>query len=112
MGVQPLGARETHGGRSDRGKRGFVAADEGGAFHEVEHPESGGETRAAGGRQNVVGAGDVIADRFGGMAPQENSPGMANAFRKIVGLVDRELQMFRGDAVDQRRRPRRANGRR
>ena len=41
------------------------AVEDRGALHEVEHAEARREPRRARGRQHVVGAGDIVADRLG-----------------------------------------------
>ena len=38
----------------------------------IEHAEPGGEARRARGRQHVVGAADIIADRLGRMLADED----------------------------------------
>ena len=48
----------------------------------------------------MVGAGAVIADGFGGVAPEENRAGVSDFLSECCRLFHRELQMFGGDFVD------------
>src|SRR5262249_23769668 len=56
MGLEPLGARERHGGRGQVCKSSLVEAQDRGALHEVEHTQAGGEASTARRRQDVIGA--------------------------------------------------------
>ena len=49
----------------------------------------------------MVRTGDIVADCFGRMAAEENRAGVAHPRRQPVRLGDRQLDMFRRDAVDQ-----------
>ena len=51
MRVQPLGLGEADRRRGERREARCVAADERAAFEEIENPETGRETGAAGGRK-------------------------------------------------------------
>src|SRR3546814_1199437 len=59
---------------------------------------------AARGRQHVVRAGDIVADRLRRMPAEEDRAGMADAAGERPRLLDGQLQMLRGDAVDAIRR--------
>ena len=71
------------------------------ALHEIEHAETRREARRARRRQHVVGAGDVIADRFGRVRADEDRAGIAH-FGKRLGIVGDDLQMLGRDPVGQR----------
>src|SRR3954467_4103710 len=64
MRVEPLGLRERDRGRCELGQRRRIAAKDRGALHEIEHAQTRGEARRPGGRQNVVRATDIVADRL------------------------------------------------
>src|SRR5262249_53050913 len=81
-----------------------VAAHKRAALEEVQNPETGGETRAARRRQDMVGTGDIVADRLGGMPAEEDRTGMMNPLGQLISLVDRQFEMLRCDPVGQRRR--------
>src|SRR6185312_1775575 len=55
---QPFGRRQRNGRTGEGGKRAGVAAEHGGALHEIEHAKSRGEAGRARRRQHVVGAAD------------------------------------------------------
>ena len=61
-----------------------VGRHPGGALEEVEHRQAGGEARGAPGGQHVVGAGDVVAERFRAEAAEEDGAGVAHAGRTRV----------------------------
>src|SRR3546814_2344001 len=63
MGGKPLGSRERHRGGSDRGEARFVEREEAGALHEVGDRQAARKARAASGGEDMVGTGDIIADR-------------------------------------------------
>ena len=54
----------------------------------------------------MVGAGDVVADRLGRVAAEEDRASVADARRQAFGavLVDRQLDVLGGDAIDDRAR--------
>src|SRR5690349_1714988 len=62
--VETFRGRERHSGFAQRRERGRIAAEDRGAFHEVENAEARGEARRARGRQDVVAAADIVADRL------------------------------------------------
>ena len=104
MRVQPLRLGERHGGRADGGQAFAVTLDERAALEEIEDAEAGGEPCAAPRRQHVIGAGDIIADRFRGEPSEENGSGVADPPGEPVGIVEGQFQMLGGEPVDQRRR--------
>src|SRR5215471_3969311 len=67
-----------------------IAAHDRAALQKVENPETGGETRTAGRRQDVVRPRYVVTDRLGRMTAEKNCSGMMHPLRKRVSLVERE----------------------
>ena len=104
MGLEPLGLAERDRRSRERAQRLRSAFEDRGAFHEIEHAEAGGESRRSRGRQHVIGAGDVIADRFRRMRADKNRAGIADAAGKLFGIAGDDFQMFGGDGVGERRR--------
>src|SRR5215470_3771225 len=104
MRLEAFRPGETDRGRAERCKARRIAADERAALEKIENAKPGGIPRAPSRRQDMVGSGDVIADRFGRMAAEEDRSGMADPLGDRVGLVDREFEVFGGNPVDQRRR--------
>src|SRR3546814_2249834 len=78
MGGKPLGSRERHRGGSDRGEARFVEREEAGALHEVGDRQAARKARAASGGEDMVGTGDIIADRLGGLAAEEDRTRVAD----------------------------------
>jgi len=72
-------------------------------LHEVEHAQPRGKAGAAPGRQDMVGAGDVIADRLRRMAPRKIAPALRTAPPAPRRRRPRARDARR-DAVDQRHR--------
>ena len=62
MGGEAFGMGEGDGRGAELGERGFIQPQEAGALHEVEDRQAAGEAGAAAGGEDVVGAGDVIAE--------------------------------------------------
>ena len=50
----------------------------------------------------MVGAGDIIADRFGRVAAEEDAAGVAHLIEQRLRVIDGELEVFGGEPVDQR----------
>ena len=101
---KPLRRSERDGGVGKRAQLLRAAFEDRGAFHEVEHAEAGGEARRARGRQHVVRAGHIVADRLRRMRADENRAGIADAPGEAVGVRRCDFQMLRRDRVDQRHR--------
>ena len=80
-----------------------IQRQQGGAFHKVQHRQAGGEARRARCRQHMVGTGDVIAHRFGGVTAQEDGAGMANLGQQRFGIGGGDFQMFRREEIGQSR---------
>jgi hypothetical protein len=62
--VEPFGGAEHDRGAAERAQLLRPAFEDRGALHEIEHAEAGGEPRRPRRRQDVVRAGDIIADRL------------------------------------------------
>ena len=94
---------------AERRERLAVELEDRGALHEVEHAEARGEAGAARGRQHVVGARHVVADHLGRVGAEEDRAGVADAGGQRFGIAGGDLEVLGGDAVGQRRAPRRAS---
>src|SRR3546814_14562523 len=75
VGGKPLGRRERDRGRTDGRQSVRVKREEAGALHEVGDRQPARKARAAAGGQDMVGPGDIIADRLGRLATEEDRPG-------------------------------------
>ena len=51
----------------------------------------------------MVGTGDIVADRLGGMAAEENRARVANPLGQRISFVERQFEMLGSNPVDQRR---------
>ena len=77
MRVEPLGFSQRDRRGTERAQRIRVEPQDRGALHEVEHAEARREARRARGRQHVVRAGDVVADRLRRVcAPRKIAPAL------------------------------------
>ena len=52
----------------------------------------------------MIGAADIVADRFGRVRPEEDRAGVVDRRRQRFGVAGDDLEMLGRDAVDQRRR--------
>ena len=50
-------------------------------------------------------SGDIVANGLRRVATQKNRAGVANFIRQSIGLRDGKFEVFRGNSVDERRRP-------
>ena len=103
MRLEALGAGKRHGGGGQAFKGTLVKAQNGGALHEVEHAQAGGETGTACRRQDVVGARHIVADHFGCVGAQEDRPGVADPCRDALRIRGCDFDMLGGNAVGERR---------
>ena len=106
MRGKSLGTRKRDRCGSDGRKARFVERQEAGPFHEIGDRKPARKTGAAAGREDVVGPGDIVADRLGRLTAKEDRARMAHAREQRVGLgrIDRELQMFGRQPVAERDR--------
>ena len=72
---------------------------------EVARAEPGGEARGAAGRQRVVGAGDVVAERGGPGRADEEAAGAAHARRQRLGAVADQLEVLGRERLGEARAP-------
>ena len=77
MRGKAFGFGQLHRCGADGGKRGVGSIDKAGALHEIEHRQSARKTGAAASGKDVIGTGDIIADRFGRVPAEEDAAGMA-----------------------------------
>ena len=84
VGVEPFGLAERDRRGPERAQLLGPAFEQRGALHEIEHAEARREARRARGRQHVVGAGDVIADRFRRVRAEEDRAGIADFGRRAL----------------------------
>jgi len=103
MRVQPLRLGEADRRRGECGKARSIAPDDRAALKEIENSEARGKSRAAGSWQDVVGPGDVVADRLGSVAAEEHCSGVVHPVGEYIGIIERKLEVLGGDPVDQRR---------
>src|SRR5258708_7195959 len=99
MRLKTFSVRERHGEFPE-----FLGAfardrDDARALLKVVYAERRGKPRRARSRQHVIRAGAVVAERLGGITPEENRAGVADPLQPLLRFGDRELQMFRSDAV-------------
>ena len=102
MRVEPFGLGQRDRRRRQRRNCSGAELQDRGALHEIEHRQAGREARRARRRQHVVGAADIVADRLRRVAAEEDRAGIADPGQERLGVVDGELDMLGGDAVDQR----------
>eukprot|EP01022_Parablepharisma_sp_SALTPOND_P017907 TRINITY_DN290_c1_g1_i2.p1 TRINITY_DN290_c1_g1~~TRINITY_DN290_c1_g1_i2.p1 ORF type:complete len:1623 (-),score=570.02 TRINITY_DN290_c1_g1_i2:20056-24924(-) len=77
----------------------FRHADHAGTLLEVIHPQRRGEARGPRGGQHVVGAGAVIAQRFGRKTPEEHGTGVTDQVGPLLRLLRRDFQVLGRDHV-------------
>ena len=87
VGVEALRPRRARSppGRA-RASCSGAAFEDRGALHEVEHAEARREARRARGRQHVVGAGDIVADRLRRVRAEEDRAGIADFAGEPLGV--------------------------
>src|ERR1700731_66835 len=83
-GRKPLRFAERNRRRPERGKLLGAAFENRGALHEVEHAEARGKPRRARGRQHVVRARHIIADRLRRMGAEKDRAGVADLPREAL----------------------------
>src|SRR5215208_8398238 len=91
--LQPFGPTERDSGRTQHPESFRAAFQDRGPLDEVEHAQARRETGGTGGREDVVGTADIVSDRLGRMAAEENRPGVADLRRKFVSIRGFDLQM-------------------
>jgi hypothetical protein len=99
VGREVLGGAQ--GGHRPGRPRPGVAV-EGGHLHgpqEVEGGQAGGEPGRAGGRQDVVGAGGVVAEGDRRPGPDEHRPGVADPGGQLARVGDQQLQVLGGERL-------------
>ena len=79
MRVEPFGLGQRDRRRREAPQLLGAELEDRGALHEVEHRQAGREARRARGRQHVVGAADIVADRLRRVAAEEDRAGIADA---------------------------------
>src|SRR5579863_5478633 len=82
MRVKSLRVGKRDRGTAERAQLVGTAFEDRRALHEIEHAKSGRKPRRARRRQDVIGAGNVIADRFRSVGAYEDSPGIADPSRE------------------------------
>ena len=87
MGIEPFRLAERHRRGPERAQLIGAAFQDRGALHEVEHAKPGGEPRRARGRQHVVGAADIVADRFRRVGAEEDRAGVADLCGERLGVA-------------------------
>jgi hypothetical protein len=72
----------------------------GDAFYKIRGRKTAAAARPTRGRQYVIAAGNVIAERLSGPRTKENRAGRANLLKKL-GRAPREAEVFRREAIDE-----------
>ena len=91
--VEALGLGQRQRRRAERGQRLRRAGHDRGALQEVGDAEAAREARRARGRQHVVGAGDIVADRLGRVAADEDRAGMRDLLAQRLGRLRLHRQL-------------------
>src|SRR6185369_16085128 len=99
MGGQPLRFGERQRRRAQVRERLGIAGKYARALEKVQHRQSGRKPRRTRGRQNVVGSGDVVADRFGRVSPKKRGTGMMDPREKGFRIGGGNLEMFGRDSI-------------
>ena len=100
VGIQLLGQGEPLDGPMILAQSGPGVLDQVGPLHEVVDAQGRGETGAASGRQDVVGARKVVAHRFAGIGTEEDGPASLHLPSQRLGFPGQQLQVLGSDAVD------------
>ena len=103
MGGQTLGLGQRNGRARQLFKGASVTADQGGPLQEIIDGQARAKARGPAGGQDMVGPGHIIANRFRRMAAKEYGPGMAHAVGQGLRLLNRKLDVFGRDSIDQTR---------
>ena len=103
---KPFRLGERQSGRTEPGERIGCASHQGGALQKIGDAQPPREARRTRGRQDMIGSGDVVADCFGRMATKEDRAGVGNPPAERLGRLrlHRQLDMFGGNAIDDRSR--------
>ncbi len=105
MGGKTLAPGERLGGGPKRPEGALRDALNRCSLHEVQHRQTGGETRRSGRRQHMVGSGDIVPESLWGKAAEEKRSGMADLIADQIGVLDGDLDMLGSDAVDDHPQP-------
>src|SRR5712671_3630225 len=100
MRIEPLSLGKAYRGRGENIEARGIAANDRRALHEIENAEARGEPSTPGGRQHMVGPGDIIADRFRGVTPEKDCARVTDPRCHSVGIVDRQFEVLWGNPVD------------
>ena len=103
MSLELFGSRHAHDLLPGLPQAPLAVAENAGGPCEVVDAEGGGETGRPVGRQHVVGAGEVVADRLAGSLAEKDRAGVADLAEPAPRVGDQQLDVLRGDAVDEAR---------
>src|SRR5712672_2716816 len=99
MRMKSFAARERHGEFPEFLRAFARDRDDARALLKIVYAERRGKPRRARSRQYVIRAGAVVAERLGGVAPEEDRAGVADLLQPLLRFGDRELQVLRSDPV-------------
>src|SRR6185436_19736478 len=99
MREKPFPARERGREAPELARPRARDADQAGALLEIVDAERGRKARRSCGRQYVVGAGAVVADRLRAPAAEEDRAGVPQHRQQRARLRYRKLKVLRRDAV-------------
>ena len=102
MGLKPFGLGERDRGWTERGKLIRSAFENRRPLHEIEDAEPGGKASRARRRQHVIRSGDIVADRFRRVLPDEDRSRMAHRFGELFAVSRDDFEMFGRKRIDQR----------
>src|SRR5438128_2522061 len=102
--LESLGSRDWHAGAGELGRGLVVDLDLGYTAAEVVRRETGAKARGACGREDVVGAGDVVAKRGRTAGANEDAAGCGGPGSESLDLGSDELQVLRRKGVRDRQR--------
>ena len=99
MGAEAFGVGEGSGVGAEGGEAGGGVALDGDDLEEVEDGETAANAAVASGWEDVVGAGDVVAERLRGVRADEDRAGIFDP-AEVAALVNGEV--LGGEAVGER----------
>src|SRR6478735_8190742 len=94
MPLKALRPAEAYRRRTERPQALRCASEDRRPLHEVENPEARGEPGRTGGRQDVVGTADIVADRLRGVRPEEDRAGVAHLRGERLRILRLDLEVL------------------
>ena len=97
--LQAFAVGQFGGDRAQRLRARFAHVDDRRALLEIVHAQRRREARGARGRQHVVRAAAVVAQRLGREAAEEHGAGVADLVGPLLRILGRDFQVLGGDGV-------------